>query len=80
MATCPPGYPVKSHTDSGIYRTPESPSYAQTIAGFCFATTSVAEAGVPGNLSPLGRIPSCWRLPFGAEAAAKAYSYVYPEE
>jgi hypothetical protein len=42
--TCPSGYPVKGNTDSGIYHTPDSPSYGQTIAEFCFASTSAAEA------------------------------------
>jgi HSP20 family protein len=42
--TCPAGYPVKGNTDSGIYHTPDSPSYGQTIAEFCFASASAAEA------------------------------------
>ena len=41
---CPPDYPVKGNADSGIYHTPDSPSYAQTIPEFCFASASVAEA------------------------------------
>jgi hypothetical protein len=42
--TCPAGYPVKGNADSGIYHTPDSASYAQTIPEFCFASASVAEA------------------------------------
>jgi HSP20 family protein len=42
--TCPADYPVKGNADSGIYHTPDSPSYGQTIAEFCFASTSAAEA------------------------------------
>jgi hypothetical protein len=42
--TCPTGYPVKGNADSGIYHTPDSPSYAQTIPEFCFASASAAEA------------------------------------
>jgi Hsp20/alpha crystallin family len=42
--TCPAGYPVKGNADSGIYHTPDSPSYAQTVAEFCFASPSAAEA------------------------------------
>jgi len=41
---CPPDYPIKGNADSGIYHTPESSSYAQTIPEFCFASTSAAEA------------------------------------
>jgi large subunit ribosomal protein L17 len=41
---CPPDYPVKGNADSGIYHTPDSPSYAQTIPEFCFASASAAEA------------------------------------
>jgi hypothetical protein len=40
---CPPDYPVKGNADSGIYHTPDSPSYAQTTPEFCFASASVAE-------------------------------------
>lgn len=42
--TCPAGYPVKGNADSGIYHTPDSPAYGQTIPEFCFASTSAAEA------------------------------------
>jgi hypothetical protein len=41
---CPAGYPVKGNADSGIYHTPDSASYAQTIPEFCFASASAAEA------------------------------------
>ena len=43
--TCPAGYPVKGNADSGIYHTPDSPAYGQTIPEFCFASTSAAEVG-----------------------------------
>jgi hypothetical protein len=41
---CPADYPVKGNADSGIYHMPGSPSYAQTIPEYCFASASDAEA------------------------------------
>jgi hypothetical protein len=41
---CPAGYPVKGNADSGLYHTPESSSYGQTIPEFCFTSASAAEA------------------------------------
>lgn len=41
---CPAGYPVKGNADSGLYHTPESSAYYQTIPEFCFTSASAAEA------------------------------------
>ena len=41
----PEGYPIKGNADSGLYHTPDLPSYAQTIAEIWFATEEAAEAG-----------------------------------
>jgi hypothetical protein len=41
---CRAGYPVKGNSDSGLYHTPESPVYGQTIPEFCFTSASAAEA------------------------------------
>jgi quinol monooxygenase YgiN len=41
---CRVGYPVKGNSDSGLYHTPESPVYGQTIPEFCFTSASAAEA------------------------------------
>jgi hypothetical protein len=41
---CPAGYPVKGNADSGLYHTPESSAYGQTIPEFCFTSASAAEA------------------------------------
>ena len=43
-ATCPDGFPVKGNAQSKIYHTPESRSYAKTVAEFCFATAEAAQA------------------------------------
>jgi len=43
-AACPPDYPVKGNTDSGLYHAPTSSAYAQTIPEICFASAEAAEA------------------------------------
>jgi NAD(P) transhydrogenase subunit alpha len=40
---CPEGFPIKGNASSRIYHEPESASYAQTIAEYCFASTTAAE-------------------------------------
>lgn len=41
---CPADYPIKGNPQSQIYHAPDSASYDQTIAEFCFATATDAEA------------------------------------
>ena len=40
---CPPGYPIKVNTTSGIYHVPDGRSYARTVAQRCYATAEAAE-------------------------------------
>src|SRR3954453_13766152 len=43
---CPPGFPVKTTVDSGIYHVPGGRSYARTKPERCYATPEDAEADV----------------------------------
>ncbi|MFT3715277.1 MAG: B-4DMT family transporter [Gordonia sp. (in: high G+C Gram-positive bacteria)] len=40
----PEGFPIKGNADSGLYHTPESPWYSQTVAEMWFATEEAAQA------------------------------------
>jgi hypothetical protein len=40
---CPPGYPIKVNTTSGIYHVADGRSYARTVAQRCYATAEAAE-------------------------------------
>ena len=40
----PEGYPIKGNADSGLFHTPDSPGYAQTVAEIWFATEGAARA------------------------------------
>jgi H+-translocating NAD(P) transhydrogenase subunit alpha len=40
---CPEAYPIKGNASSRIYHEPDSASYAQTIAEFCFSSAASAE-------------------------------------
>ena len=40
----PDGFPIKGNDDSGLYHTPDSPWYSQTVAEMWFATEEAAQA------------------------------------